>query len=89
MGELATSWPLLLYSCQKELSYPWSRGLGGPGAGLDALEERELLPLPEIKPRFLGHPASCEIPLYGLKVGVRCAVSAYRIVGSKFLYWNC
>jgi hypothetical protein len=34
----------------KELYYSWSRSLCGPRAGLDALEERELLPLLEIKP---------------------------------------
>jgi hypothetical protein len=50
----------------KSLRYPLDRKLIGPGAGLDDMEIRKFLTLPELEPRPLGRSARSQ-SLYRLR----------------------
>jgi hypothetical protein len=49
-----TALPLPRKKCPR---HPVNRRQDGPQNWLDALEKKEILPLPAIKPRFFGRPA--------------------------------
>jgi hypothetical protein len=61
--DLSTSWrwkvsltPRQMNPRGKSPVFHWIRVLVGPRAGLDDVEEREVLTLPELELRLLGHP---------------------------------